>query len=257
MFNLQSHRLDNLSEILRRELAVAQIVRHKNTYKARIGDETIVGSLQEIQDNIKEAIAELKKHAWGLWDDLAHLCGIIVDSDGQNSRNVQNSIFLHSARHAYLLSSLFSDLKSVTTTIKTVFFVDISTVEDEHVEEFNLLYLRVRLVHYLILREMYRLKLIRCYMRNTKIAQISGPWANLDLPMKERMWEWDDEEDEYFSLRDKAIKEQVRYNPEVDNLGFYFIWTEATRDPYLWTERETESPYKTRSLLNVASTKGV
>ena len=75
--------------------------------------------------------------------------------------------------------------------------------------------------------------------------------------MKERMWEWDDEENEYFSLRDKAKKEDVRYNPEsVDGigqglLGVYYVWQEFRRDPYSWNDRDDESPYPSRPLLNI------
>ena len=253
MFNLQQYRTENITDILRRELAVLEIYHLQDIqYKAQIGDECVSGSLVHIKEQIKEACNELKKHLWHLWDDLSHLTDIISHASGHNTGGFQNSIFLHSIQHAYSLSSMFSQLQQVKQAIKRVFYCDISDIDNELVEKFNILFLRVRLIHHLILREFYRIRVINCFLRNTKTAQISGPWANLDLPMKERMWEWDDEEEEYFSGREQAIKDQVRYNPEnQDVYGFYFIWTDLTRDPYKFEDMAEDSPYKSRHLLTI------
>jgi hypothetical protein len=252
MFNLQAYRSENLPDILRRELIVVEIKRlYDGTYTAQIGDESVSGPIAYIRDCIKEAIRELKKHIWSLWDDLAHLADIISNGQGHNVGGLQNALFLHSVKHAYALSLQFTDLRHVSRSLRSIFNSDISNIDGELIHKFNQTYLRIRLSHYLLLREMYRLKVIKCYMRNTKVAQISGPWANLDLPMKERVWEWDDEEEEYFHTRDQAKKEQVRYNPETDKYGFYFIWQDLTRDPYRFEDMEEDSPYKSRHLLCV------
>ena len=108
------------------------------------------------------------------------------------------------------------------------------------------------------MREIYRTKLLKKYAQLHKVAQISGPWANLDLPMKERVWEFDSEEEEYFDTREKQRKEQVRYNPEylgagssATQQGFFYIWQDRNRDPYLFQNRESDSPYKSRLLMNI------
>jgi hypothetical protein len=89
-------------------------------------------------------------------------------------------------------------------------------------------------------------------MKIRKTAQISGPWANLDLPMKERVWEWDsDGESEYFENRTKARREQTRYNPEYDKQGFFYVWQDFTRDPYSFEDFKKDSPYKSRHQIAI------
>ena len=87
-------------------------------------------------------------------------------------------------------------------------------------------------------------------MTLTKEAQISGPWANLDLPMAERVWSWGEDE-EYFDQRSKARKEQVRYNPEYDKQGYFFVWQDLNRDPYSFDDMKTDSPYKSRHMITL------
>lgn len=252
MFNLQEHRSDNLTDLFRRELVITEIKQlDDGSFKAQVGDESVCGPLPYIKQCIKEAIRELKRHVWTLWDSLACLADVIAYGQGCNVGNLQNAIFLNSVKRAYLLSSQFSSLRPVTSLLFDILKMDISRISDEHVERFNRMYLSIRMAHYLIMKERYRLQVITRFMSNTKVAQISGPWANLDLPMKERVWEWDDEEDEYFDSRDKAKKEQVRYNPENDKYGFYFIWQDLTRDPYRFEDMKEDSPYKSRHLLTI------
>lgn len=104
------------------------------------------------------------------------------------------------------------------------------------------------------MREIYRLKLIDRLLNiqnptRQKEAQVSGPWANLDLPIEERMWEFEGEDEEYFETRKKIRREQTRYNPEYVN-GFYYKWDDITRDPFSYYDKD--SPYKTRSYMGIA-----
>jgi len=105
--------------------------------------------------------------------------------------------------------------------------------------------------------ELYRLKVLDKYrsmekIASMKLAGIPGPWANLDLPMKERVWEWNSDEDEFFANREKSRKEQIRYNPEeAENTnGMFYVWQDLTRSPYSYYNRTTESPYKSRLLIS-------
>lgn len=259
MFNYKIHKFSECTEcttptssisFIKSELAACGVVKSSSGYSVIIGDEkTDFDTLAETKQAITHGISELKRLMWKQWEELAHTSIIIANSNSKNEVSMSNIIFLSSAKKAYLLSGLFSQLKGIRKSIKNLFMVDISTVPLELIKKFNTLYLRIRLVHYMTLYEVYRLKLIGRYMKITKAAQVSGPWSNLDLPMKERVWEWDDEEQEYFDNREKSIKDQVRYNPETDKYGFYYVWQDLTRDPYKFEDMEENSPYKSRHLL--------
>lgn len=86
-------------------------------------------------------------------------------------------------------------------------------------------------------------------------SSVSGPYAHLDLPMSERVWE-DKEGDDYLT-DDKYVRNLPRYNPEYDEYGsgnseygFYLVWDEPRRSPEDWFRSlEGEGVYPTRSVL--------
>jgi len=89
---------------------------------------------------------------------------------------------------------------------------------------------------------------------NQKIARgIQGPWGNLDLPMQERVFKWDDVSEETYGRR-ADIQKQRRYvmgledmdDPNV-KVGYY--WRELRNEPYLFSDSDTESPYPHRNVL--------
>jgi hypothetical protein len=77
----------------------------------------------------------------------------------------------------------------------------------------------------------------------------TGWYSNLDVPMFERVWEYN-EDDDYLEDKDKAIRNLPRYNPEYDRNGFYFVWNEPRREPTSW-ERilDGDSVYPSRKIL--------
>jgi len=83
---------------------------------------------------------------------------------------------------------------------------------------------------------------------------IQGPWGNLDLPMLERNFAWDDIQSEIRG-RDRDIKKQRRYEQGLENynndgrVGEGFYWREIRNEPFAWADRGAESPYPSRSLL--------
>lgn len=83
---------------------------------------------------------------------------------------------------------------------------------------------------------------------------IQGPWGNLDLPMLERKFPWDDIEEEIRG-RDRDIKRQNRYRMGLENynndgrVGEGFYWREIRNEPFSWYNRGTDSPYPSRSTL--------
>jgi len=82
-----------------------------------------------------------------------------------------------------------------------------------------------------------------------KVAKgVQGPWGNLDLPMEERVFNWDDVSGETYG-RDKDKRMQQRYLMGYDNynksgkVGEGYYWRELRNEPFAWKDRYTDSPY--------------
>ncbi len=255
MFNLKHHNVNHeaADQLLESELVSFDIFRSPSgNYRIEIGDETISAeSAEECIQFIQEGLQELKSSVWQKWQDLENLADLIAQNDSGNTGSVDNLIFLHSVRRSYLLASLFSELDNIRNSIKQLFYVDVSSVNDSLISQFNQTYLMCKLIHRLIMQELYRIKLLRRYQCLHKSAGVAGPWSNLEVPIEERAWAWEDGEEEYFSGRQKQRREQVRYNPEYNSDGFYFVWQDLSRDPYKFEDMSKDSPYKSRLLLSV------
>jgi len=256
MFNLKAQKSPDSKALLENELSALCILIEPDGYCLHLGDQDIkVNDLRETLPVIEEATKELKQSLLEKWHELAKLARSLVYTTGNNSGGLNNLIFVNSVKKSFLLSRVFLDLDPISRAIKDLFYVDPTSVSTDQMSKYNKIYLEIRLLHYLVMREMYRTRLIYKYLKVTKTAQISGPWSNLDLPMKERVWEWDEAEEEYFAQRTKARREQVRYNPEEDRQGFYFVWQDLSTDPYKFEDMKSDSPYKSRHLLTIASRK--
>ena len=85
---------------------------------------------------------------------------------------------------------------------------------------------------------------------------ISGPWANLDLPINERIFSWREIEDEVMG-RERSKERQRRYRKGFENynndgrVGEGYYWREMRNEPYSWYDRSTESPYPSRATTAV------
>ena len=254
-FNLKKANKIDLTDILREELSIHGVnLQEDGQYRCKIGDEiTIATSLLECSNNISEAVNELRESVWDNWKTLAYIAEDILSDSKTNDGSVDNLLFLNSIKKSYLLTKRFSDLSEITDLIYNIFDMDIVDIDPSLVHAFNVQYLKVKLIHSLIMSELYKINIIQRYAKLSKQASnhVSGPWANLDLPMKERVWEWEDGEEEYFDNREKARKEQIRYNPEYNELGFYFVWQDLTRDPYRFEDMKKDSPYKSRHQITI------
>lgn len=257
MFNLEKvqEKKDQLSleELLLKELRALKIYPDSKKCEIDLGDERVVlDSIHECHNHLKHAIEELKDHLWESWKDLGHLSEIVHENNAGNSGGVDNLLFLNAVKNSFLLSRKFTDLEEVTHDVEQLFHIDASLVHEELISKFNLKYLEVRILHYLIMHEIYRSHVISSYLKTSKqkTAQVSGPWSNLDLPMQERAWEWTEDE-EYQENRTKARREQTRYNPEYDKQGFFFVWQDFSRDPYRFEDFQKDSPYKSRGQVTI------
>lgn len=256
MFNLKSHATTEIDDqtLLQYELNAFDI-HHKGTYyEIRIGDDTLqLPSLKDCTQSLSESIKEVKSHLRNSWENLARIADRISKSKGTNTGRIANLLFLNLVNKTYILTDLFTELTAEKTALEALLNSDIANADDYLVDMFNSESVSIKALHKLVMEEMYRLKIIKQYMKMTKIAQISGPWANLDLPMGERMWKFDSSEEEYFDNRQKSRREQTRYNPESQEgtNGFYFVFVDHNRDPYRWDQREEEGIYPSHSNLSI------
>ncbi len=240
-------------ELLRIEMKAFNIAKDANGYSVKIGDEiTSVLNLQKCQEALDQGILEIKEYLYHSWQDLNQIISRILNQPGQNNGNLDNLLFLNAVKKSHCLSSSFSELNEITTNLARLLDTDIQQTNTHLINHFNAEYIDINSLHRLMMEELYRKKLVHRFMQLTKQAQISGPWANLDLPMKERVWEWDAAEDDHFDNRMKSRKQQTRYNPEdATSSGFYYIWNDLTRDPYLFEDMNTDSPYKSRNTMTI------
>jgi len=77
---------------------------------------------------------------------------------------------------------------------------------------------------------------------------IQGPRSNLDLPMEERVFAWDEVAGETYG-REKDKRNQQRYLMGLDTyhrsgrVGEGYYWREMRNEPFSWSNRFTDSPY--------------
>lgn len=229
--------------LLINEISFFGINKEDSAYRVDLGDEEVyVNSLDECNQLIRSGLKELISYIFELWQDLNRTALILIENTSGNHSILDNIIFLNSAKKSYYLSRRFSELSSISQTLLLLLNSDIKDVHPDLIQKFNHTYISIKCVHQLILTQIYRLKLIKQLSLLNKTAQIAGPWANIDLPMSERAWSFADDE-EYLHGRSRARREQTRYNPETNEAGFYYVFQDRNRDPYLFEDYKDESPY--------------
>jgi len=247
MFNLRKHKTNTGFDLLPYELATHGIYTHTGCgYNLIVGDaELTLPTLDDCKTAIEEGINELKEKMTDRWWWLDKIADDLLESGGENRCGTENLLFLYNVRSVLSLLSRFTEWDDVQESIRRLLFVDLANKDQELICQFNSTCLTIKLLHRMILDEMYRLMLVEKTGLFCKEAQISGPWANLDLPVEERMWTWEEDE-EYFRGRERSRKRQTRYNPEYNEHGFYYVWQDLTREPYKFEDMKKDSPYKSR-----------
>lgn len=255
MFNLKDYSSPQQeipdAYLLKQELDVHDI-KIADKIVIRVGDHFILAdSVSESIDLLNSGIKELKETERSLWEDLSNLVNIIPQNNAGNKGSIDNLLFLSNVQKSYFLSKRFSELKNVSHSIKNLLSIDAASTHPDLIRKFNQKSLEIFLLHRIIMGEIYKSKLLKKYSLLTKTAQISGPWANLDLPMQERVWEFSEDAD-YFDNRERSRKNQTRYNPENGKSGFYYVYQDLNRDPYLFEDRKDESPYPSRNTMMIS-----
>ena len=218
----------------------------------------VLSAIKKITKDIKEQ----KKLLFSLWQDVLKLLLEEKNDDIFYCDEKNKQLFLFSLKDLskYLLCFEELDNSIFSNTISDSLNKDINSFTKSQIINLpdykisidwvtrliqRLLYIR-KILSYITKDKMEIIKLI------TKEARgISGPWSNLDLPMEERTYNFEEEE---LSGRSKDKKRQRRYTKSLRNYhsegvgeGHYF--REMRNEPFSWYERDWEDPYKHRSIL--------
>lgn len=213
-----------------------------------------------LTDEINENATLMRK----IWIELCeHL--IIPCIKEYTHDNNHEKIFISALKNLVLFLNMFSSpfIDQYKQIMKDALCTDIVYFPSDNMSAVCDFSIVIDLIHRTIEKLIYIRRLIRCAsqgkheINKTKIVTargISGPWANLDLPMLERVWDWDEESDN-FSKRDESIRKQRRYRKGLENynndgsVGEGHYWRELRNEPYSWYSNESDSPYPMRSVL--------
>jgi len=214
--------------------------------------------IAQYQEDINENVLILNS----LWREATHL---LFSTSASNLAADEKGIdlFIFSLKDMAKFLEIFEELdhSSLKQCIEKALLQDIVSYSHEQVHELPSYKMAIDWVNRLISHAKYMIHLLKfslCgenHAVSIKIATgISGPWANLDLPMLERVFPWGDIDEEARG-RDRDIRRQRRYRKgfEAYNnggaVGEGHYWREIKNEPYSWYDRSTEEPYYKRYLL--------
>ena len=247
------------SDMLKQELSyynISVISRYKCCVLDASGKKLNINTKKLIK-LIDRKILHNKKAFIEIWDNLS---SDIACFDINYSSIEEQRKFIYFLKELYKFADLFDMLRKnkVLYTIKSCFDRDINSFSREIIENIQAYKISLDFTFDYIDTSRYINKLLKFSMlnneekNNIKLAQqgsygVQGPYSNLDISMRERVFPWQ-EIDEEVRGRSKDIRNQQRYKLGLENynngkFGKGFVWREENKSPYLWSERKTESPY--------------
>lgn len=223
-------------------------------------------SINDIISDINEDIKNYQEIFDALWKNIVY----ILNNDNSNNDNINlknKRLFNNSIKQLKKFLEYFDILDYEIKGInKELFDVNISDFNKPQVDRVSESQISIDLIFRIIDRLFYLCNLLQLSMDGEeeinkktisikKVAAIgiSGPWANLDLPMLERCYPFPESS---LKGRMKDKQKQRRYEKWIYNynnggaVGEGHYWREIRNEPYSWYNREEESPYKHRALLN-------
>lgn len=218
----------------------------------------VIKTIRQLQFTINKRIKVFKS----LWDDVCSL--LEGECDGCEMVDFDmEKIFIHSLKDLSKLLLCFSECdgshyeiiinKSLCKDVimfsmeQINFLIDYKIAIDWVFRLINKLFYIKRLLTY----SLYGKEKINKDIIKTARG-VSGPWSNLDLPMKERVFPFGKELNE--RVLDK--QKQRRYYKGFENynndgrVGEGHYWRELRNEPFSWYDRKYEDPYPSRNSLS-------
>lgn len=219
----------------------------------------IIKTLRQIKYDIKQQ----KELLSTLWKDVIQLLAEEnIEENFLCDKRIED-LFIFSLKDSYQFLLCFEGLEEsqLGEVISEALNRDIKSFTKDQIYNLPNYKISIDWVHRLIHRLMYISKLLAVAATGKKNVSkftikmakgVSGPWSNLDLPMEERAYPF---EDDQLRGRTRDKEKQRRYRQGLENynqpgVGEGFYWRELKNEPYSWWDRDSEDPYPHRSLLN-------
>ena len=222
-------------------------------------------SLKKTREMLEREIVDNQQLLKQVWNDTCNLLLDIPDEPIEAVDLQSRKLFVNSLKSLarWLDCFDYQGVKNYKHVIDYAMNRDSLTYSQYQIYHLPDYQLSIDWIHRLITRLIYIRKLIafasrgKSYVNSHKIVEargVGGPWSKLDLPMRERVWEWW-EEGENFRKRDEEIRKQRRYKKGLENynnggsVGEGHYWREIRNEPYSWYSSDSESPYPHRNTL--------
>lgn len=212
-------------------------------------------SFGEVFGLLEERISKNKKLVKKIYKDL--LCDLKNPVAGDSDRQVRR-MFSHAVLNLYDISIESKCSLEIMKAIRDIVNSDSGKFSSKYMLKMVDFNLGIQWLVHLIRKDMYIRSTMRKYIKNvnrkrrTFAKGFGGPWGRLDLPMEERVFEWDDVAEET-SGRESDKMNQERYRMGLDNVkdnypneGYY--WREIRNEPFSFDD-EDSNPYPHRNLL--------
>jgi hypothetical protein len=218
-------------------------------------------NLIRIIKNISKKIKQQEDVVTYLFDELKN----VLDGEGieEYSSDFLTKMFIFSLKDLskFLLCFDDSEVLLYKDVISKALSRDINSFSKEQVSTVSDIKISidwsVRLIHRLqyIKKLLYvaTSKKIANQLSLTKVGRgVSGPWSNLDLPMEERAYPFEEED---LQGRTHGKQRQRRYRKGLENyhggqVGEGHYWRELRNEPFSWSNRASEDPYPSRHSLS-------
>ena len=252
--------------LLKKELAWHNILlTGRGECRYRVSDGTVkTDTIKNTISAMNAGITGHKRKMKELWRKATDL--LFEEGDVESfSDDMSIDLFVFSVKDAIGLIHCFQDMdgSAIKDTYEYILSKDASSFSRNQIQDFPNYKVSIDWIFRLIQKMYYVRNLLRLSLRGSKrvseihvktAAGVSGPWANLDLPMLERVFPWADVEEETRG-RSRDIRKQRRYRKGFENynndgrVGEGHYWRELRNEPFSWYDRKTEDPYYQRYQL--------
>lgn len=249
--------------LLKKELSYYGILLINNkqcqlSIKNKIITQGIIKTIRQINISIKKQ----KKQLMSLWKEIIDvLQDQNISNDIIDHRMIDLFIFSLKDLSKFLLCFEDTDNSPFQDIIDYSLCKDIKMFNKEQIYSLPDYKISIDWINRLICRLKYVVRLLSFAVMGekkigkfeVKMAQgVSGPWSRLDIPLKERVFEFGND----LETRTRAKQKQKRYRKGFDNYnagegvseGYY--WREPRNEPYSWCDRKWDSPYPRSTMPN-------
>lgn len=213
---------------------------------------------QSILSKLTNSIKRYKKLFFEVWGGVVEsMSNLSIGSGNETTQRM----FANSLKILLLQTERFPVLTVYNNVVKKIMYQDVAKFNEKFMSDIIDAQVGLDWLNHLIRLDTFKIELLRSYLRKTMeksviaeadIAGIQGPWSNMDLPMKERVWSFAEDQDD-FDAATRRKQQQGRYNlPETYNDPYHFeegyFWRELRNDPYDPNDDE-DNPYPHRDQL--------